>query len=263
MVEKSPCYGDVDGMPRQKVVEIEMTPITKSLPVALSKAKGAYFCKIPSYGDMDQITKSHFEALYLLACCPGALLKPSTQEHAIAGDRLPDNLSDLNALVYFILIHNLSVIVINNEVTEITPYLPCSWAEKTGLRVLYTALLDILSPISEAKSIYFTVLLSSLMLRLHSADQEGYCLIYKLMLSIFEAQYNKVFKDIVRQLDLSVPMVRFLPISIPAVQQDLKDSLTGIARSLIYGQNGRPPMFASPQSGRELNSGSCARRNSR
>ncbi|MBP9725974.1 MAG: hypothetical protein KBD83_00705 [Gammaproteobacteria bacterium] len=213
----------------------------------LKQEKRRYLAVIPGYTEMVDPEKSDYEYLYLLACCPRELLANGLH-NGIDGSLLPDDLPNLHALIYFVLHYNLTYIWHKGRHEAILPFIPSRWTQAEGLSMgfddgRYAPLLDELAPLSPSKSLYFSVLMLSLVLiRRPDATEENYNLLILLLTSVLDGLYDQaMLKTITAQsAKLKTPWLpQYLPA--PPIVTDTVDpeALQTIKTTLLGGAGGR------------------------
>lgn len=196
---------------------------------------------IPGYPAMSAGDQLYYGDLYLLACYPKLLWTRGASK--IDGNQLPENLADLQALVYFIFHFNLAYVSDAGKYTMISPFIPAQWSKDLGLTMNaypshgFARLLPELAPISAESSLYFSVLILSWALKRESdRTTQGYYLLYTLLISIMDNNYSQELCTSVRAKSAALDdawLLDYLPtpplpsFSSKGKQEGLKETLFG------------------------------------
>lgn len=207
---------------------------------ALKETHQQYFTGIPGYATMEEPDKLHYEDLYLLACCP-ELLKTNAADEGIDSNLLPLSLTDLHALIYFIFQYNL-----DNEYIDgihITPFIPITWTQENGLIMnmqggIFASLLEKIADLNSTISLYFSVLMLSLLIIMNPCQEApNYRLLILLLATMLDGHYDQTQLNSVKinQNNLSESwLLNYLPTpntmvmnTEPSIRQTIKETLLG------------------------------------
>lgn len=142
---------------------------------------------IPAYSGMSAANKEHYKSLYLLAC------------HTELLQELPQDIQDLEALVYFIFYHHLAYLPSGKR---IYPMLPFGWSQSTGLSMEVITdrskhLLPALSVLAAMPVAYFTALMLGFALfQRYDPKAPLYHLLFQLLESLLSGRYSEAFAQI-------------------------------------------------------------------
>jgi len=197
---------------------------------------------IPGYSGMTPQEKDHYEGLYVLACHPELLNQP------------PEDIRDLHALIYFVFQYNLANPIVNGRRIHILPFIPVKWSSASGLLMgmtsgHYASLLDRLSVLQESKTLYFALLLLSLILIRSAIPEE---LNYRLLFTIINVALDNRYTQGVstglqeHKSDLTEPwLVEYLPKE--DIRIDKTDPNILSVRGYLLGNMTTRGIFPSPR----------------
>ncbi len=199
--------------------------------------------EIPDYSDMSVKNKSRYQALYTQAVNPELL-------------QLPEDISDLHALLYFIFQYNLShVWSEKGELSRVIPFIPVQWTQVAGLSMIsmtgprYAPLLDKLAPLQSSIALYFSVLMVSLALTCAAMpDTKNYHLLMTLLLAMLDGNYDQATLNTLKAQsgDLNeLWLVNYLPD--PAVMTPVEDAKVQPVREYLLGGSTTRGMFPPPE----------------
>lgn len=120
-----------------KVKEVLMQLTDQSSKLANRKREIPDYVQVEQailgYDKMTVDNQAHYRHLYLLACYPELLRAENTAEdYGIDPSYLPQDISDLQALVYFIFYHNVAYLPSGER---IIPLLQSQWSQQRGLEM--------------------------------------------------------------------------------------------------------------------------------
>jgi hypothetical protein len=216
---------------------------------------------IPGYGGMDSESQTHYVGLYLLACYPHLLrAQGATENQGIDAAKLPQNISDLQALVYFIFQFNLSHDVFKKGIRDVIKSVtPVTWQMTTGMRMMmadgyYAPLLQCLSPFEAHLPSYFIILMLCIAL-IRTAirlETENYSLLIRLLTAFLDNNYNQDILNTVktRADSLENPwLLRYLPDPRHFMTENTDSGINKV-RSDLLGSVVERGMFLAPQLGK-------------